>query len=228
MKQPSKSNIIYSSDDENDTKNSKVVSAKRKNFNAKPKSTATVTPKLAQHKSSPPPKNQAKPIQKPVSKPSVTNKSVKSTKSTVAAAAAAKLDTNKKKSIFSPENSSEESDSAANIKQTAIKTQLKNSAQKPRPKAAARPVVTSEKFKSSQTNKPIIKTEKIQVKTKMVVSSGSSASSSTETSSSSDSDSSTESVKKSAKKPVKKSVVKDQGSDSEVENQKDKQVSYNS
>lgn len=163
---------------------------------------------------------------KPVQKHTITNKTPKPIKSTSVAAATAKLDANKKKSIFSPENSSEESDVAANIKQTAIKTQLKNSSQKPRPKAAARPVVAPEKLKTAQTENKGAKVEKVQPKAKVVVSSASSATSSTDTSSSSDSDSSTESLKKSGKKPVKKPMVKEQGSDSEVENQKEKQVSY--
>lgn len=187
----------------------------------KPKSTATVTPKSNQQKPSPP--NKTKSAQKSTNKSAIatsTTKTSKPVKSTsVTAAAAAKIEANKKKSIFSPENSSEESDSAVNMKQNAIKTQLKSCGQKPRPKAAARPVVTALKNEKSTG-----KVEKVQTKSKVIVSSASSASSSTETTSSSDSDSSAESVKKNVKKPMKKPMVKEQGSDSEVENQKEKQV----
>lgn len=173
----------------------------------KPKSVATVTPKTVQpQKTVMNAKSQAKSPQKPTAKLPIPNKTSKPVKT------AGKIDASKKKSIFSPENSSEESDVAAIAKQTAIKTQLKQS-QKPRSKAAARPV---EKPKV-MSDKP--KPEKPPVKSKPIASSASSATTSTETSSSSDSDSSTESVKKNAKKPVRKTTEKEQASDSETENQ---------
>ncbi|XP_063932651.1 histone acetyltransferase KAT7 isoform X2 [Zophobas morio] len=203
-KQSSKT-AIYSSEDE-DAKNKAAI--KRKST-AKPKSSATITPKPA-------PTN--KPVvTKPTVKP-VQNKGAKTKEPSKKIVTKGKSDpANKKKSIFSPENSSESEDGAK-------KNRPKPPAPKPRPKAAAR---TVEKPKP-----PEKKIEKPAPKSKAVVSSASSASSSTASSSSSDSESSAESSstnrkmseKKATKKPSVTAKERIVLSDSEIEGAPTKQV----
>lgn len=206
VKQVSKNNI-YSSEDEETTKATKP-SVKRTKNSVKPKSTATVVPKTAAK-----PSQAAKAVAKVANtgkqmKPNANKPAAKSNSKVSPTKSVSKLDLSKKKSIFSPENSSE-SDSACS-KLTAIKTQVKNSVQKPRSKASVRPV---EKPKSPKVEKPA-------PKPKPATSSASSASSSTDSSSSSDSESSVEkTVKKQTKKP---SVAKEKPSDSEVDTAKQK------
>ncbi|XP_008197990.1 histone acetyltransferase KAT7 isoform X1 [Tribolium castaneum] len=195
-KQPAKT-TIYSSEDDDKPK----PSAKRKST-AKPKSSATITPKAA-----------TKPLPKPAVK-NVQNKGAKGKEppKKVVGKNAKNDSANKKKSIFSPENSSESDDAAK-------KSRPKPAPPKPRPKAAARTV---------EKPKPVEKKpEKPAPKSKAVVSSASSATSSTASSSSSDSESSAESSsttrKMSDKKITKKTLVaaKDRNvSDSETESTK--------
>ncbi|KAK9738897.1 MYST family zinc finger domain [Popillia japonica] len=128
-----------------------------------------------------------------------------------------KSDLNKKKSIFSPENSSEsENDSKNSVK-------VKPTPAKPRPKATAKaiekPKVQEAKLKPESKQGP---------KSKAIISSGSSGTTSSESNSSStDSDTSIESSlsrKGSTKKPVKKPTPKEVNSDSEPEMLNSKQV----
>lgn len=220
---PISKNNIYSSEDEDDPPKSQAQSKlvpKRKNP-TKPKTTATVTPKTI-----PKPSVTAKPQPKTSGggktiKPSALKQTTKASKPPPIKAAA-KADLSKKKSIFSPENSSE-SDTGTNSKLAAIKSQAKSSTQKPRSKASAR---TMEKPKSVEKARP----EKPPPKSKPVISSASSATSSTESSSSSDSDSSDESSETTRKKPVKKPIaaVKENNSDSEIDTTKEKQVTRKS
>lgn len=131
-----------------------------------------------------------------------------------------KVDTNKKKSIFSPENSSE-SDSAVTSKPVAVKAPAKTSNQKPRTKASPRTV-----SKTKLTEKPKQESKSVILKPKSRPSSASSGSSSTDSSSSSESEStanSSASNQEEQKKPIKKSenivkVTKDSNTESESEN----------
>lgn len=130
----------------------------------------------------------------------------------------------KKKSIFSPENSSESDQPSSNqSKLSVIKTQAKVvPAQKPRPKASPR-TVEKVKEKKSQEKKAVV------VKSKPTVSSASSVSTeASDSSSSSDSDSSAESevdksqkkhsqLKKIATHPKSKVAKYNGGTDSEAE-----------
>lgn len=161
---------------------------------AKPKSSATITPKAAIAKA----KQSVK---------QANNKPMKNKESTKKGGKGGnKNDPNKKKSIFSPENSSESD---------GEKKRTKLAAPKPRPKASAR---TVEKTKSTEK-----KSDKI--KSKAIISSASSATSTTASSSSSDSDSSADSSatnrKHGEKKLGKKSpTVKEHAmTDSEAEGQ---------
>lgn len=196
QKQPPHKSNIYSSDE--DIQSQKVsipakVTQKRKS-NAKPKTSATVTPK--------PPANSHKSSQKPQQKPppnKVQNKtdSVKTVKSKTTA----KVDASKKKSIFSPENSSESDNPTAKL--SAIKVQAKNSNQKPRTKASPRTVA-----KSKQVEKPKPEPKPVS-KTKALLSSASSVSTSTDTTSTSESDSSGNSS--ASNRQTQKKLVKTQG-----------------
>ncbi|KAI4460596.1 histone acetyltransferase [Holotrichia oblita] len=128
-----------------------------------------------------------------------------------------KSDLNKKKSIFSPENSSEsENDSKNSVK-------VKPTPAKPRPKATAKaiekPKVQEAKLKPESKQGP---------KSKAIISSGSSGTTTSESNSSStDSDTSIESSlsrKGCTKKPVKKLTPKEVNSDSEPEIPNSKQI----
>lgn len=202
---------IYSSEDEDSTKIVKPA-AKRKT-SVKPKSTATVMPKVI-----PKPSQIAKTVARATNvgkqmKPNTNKPAAKSGKLS-ATKNASKVDLSKKKSIFSPENSSESDSTSSKV--TPVKSAAKNSAQKPRSKASVRPV---EKTKPPKMEKP-------PIKSKPATSSASSASSSTESTSSSDSDSSVESLstRKNVKKQTKKtnSNIKEKESDSEAETSKQK------
>lgn len=132
-----------------------------------------------------------------------------------------KSDLNKKKSIFSPENSSEsENDSKNSMK-------IKSTPAKPRPKATAK-AIEKPKIQESKLKSEI----KAGPKAKAVVSSASSATTSSESnSSSSDSETSMDSSssrKDSAKKPVKKLSQKEMNSDSDPDILNSKQVTRKS
>ncbi|KAJ8942204.1 hypothetical protein NQ318_021091 [Aromia moschata] len=215
---PSKG-AIYSSDDEDDSKKPPV---KRKS-NVKPKSSATITPKPV---SAPPAKQNTN--SKPSAKVSTSRAIAKAAKEQKAKANQKSVsknnDANKKKSIFSPENSSE-SDSSKTVSKSPSKSGSQpKSKPEPRPKAAARIV---EKVKvEKKVGKPPPKSKAV------VESSASSATSTTGSSSSSDSESSAESSgnnRKAAKKAVKKPTIvsKDAAANSDSENdtqEKSKQV----
>jgi histone acetyltransferase MYST2 len=204
-KQPPKT-TIYSSEED-----SKPKPAIKRKSTAKPKSSATITPKAAVTTTT---NNKQVASKSPVK--AISNKGGKSKevpKKVIGKNLNNKNDAaNKKKSIFSPENSSESDD-------LSKKSRPKPPAPKPRPKASAR---TVEKPKL-----PEKKPEKPAPKSKAIISSASSASSSTASSSSSDSESSGESSstnrkmldKKLTKKPSV--TAKDRGgmSDSETESQ---------
>ncbi|XP_017784589.1 PREDICTED: histone acetyltransferase KAT7 [Nicrophorus vespilloides] len=162
----------------------------KKKLPIKPKSVATVTPKTVLAKGSV--TNKQIPINPgggkvpPKSNPAAKSQHNKANKPKVQSKPSSKVDPNKKKSIFSPENSS---DSDNNEKNKAIK----NVAPKPRAKAIPK---TLEKLKPKQKVE-----SKPQSKEIISTSSGSCTS---DSSSSSDSESSTESstaTKKATKKP---------------------------
>ncbi|KAG5896467.1 hypothetical protein JTB14_002608 [Gonioctena quinquepunctata] len=198
-------------------KNASIQKKSRKSTESKTTSPNKSLEKTTANKKSQPPKAKIR------KKGRITSDEDEESKRTVQKIAAAKNIDPKKKSIFSPENSSE-SDSAKGAKATN-----KNAKQKakpePRAKAAARAV---EKPKAEK------KPEKTPPKSKAVVTSASSASSTSGGSSSgSESESSAESAespRRVVKKPVKKpSVVQKDAvghSDSETENnpEKTKQV----
>lgn len=185
----------------------KNFAPKRKNV-VKPKTTANAGSKV-----------QSKHVNingKTLIKASTKNKSIASkempTKSSkqVSKQMAVKVDTSKKKSIFSPENSSE-SEAESSLKAEKAN---KMPTLKPRPKATV-------KAKTVDKPRPPEKVKTI-TKAKTVVSSASSISSSSESSSSSDSDSSEESAdtsksKGQKKKPSKKPAQKETNTDSEPE-----------
>ncbi|KAF5303853.1 hypothetical protein FQR65_LT08111 [Abscondita terminalis] len=205
---PSKS-IIYSSDDDDQLQKAPApakVTQKRKS-NAKPKTSATVTPKPTGTLQKVSSKCQQKPP------PNKSNKTDLS--KTAKSKHVSKVDASKKKSIFSPENSSESDNPSAKL--AAIKVQAKNSNQKPRTKASPRTVA-----KSKQLEKPKLEPKPIP-KPKPPVSSASSISTSTDTSSTSDSDSSVNSSasnhlsqKKLVKKPAKSNKDTNSESDGEI------------
>ncbi|KAF5275813.1 hypothetical protein FQA39_LY06673 [Lamprigera yunnana] len=199
---------IYSTDDEEQVQ--KLPSAgkltQKRKSNAKPKTSATITPKSTSATQ----KIQQKSPQKPPP-----NKVQKPDSSKVKAKTASKLDANKKKSIFSPENSSESDNPSAKL--TAIKVQAKNSNQKPRTKASPRTVA-----KSKQVDKP--KQEPKSVPKTKQVSSASSISTSSDSTSSSESESSvnTSASNQGHKKLDKKSInatkaIRDSNTESEGE-----------
>ncbi|XP_050512861.1 histone acetyltransferase KAT7 [Diabrotica virgifera virgifera] len=197
----------YSTDEDDEIKKQPP---KRKS-NVKPKSSATITPKAS---ISPP-----KPAAKGAAKAAVAKAKTEQKQAPIrgkeppkirAQKVAAKnnTDANKKKSIFSPENSSE-SDS---IKEKSHKEHQPKV--KPEPRAKAR---TVEKVRNEK------KEDKVKSKEIVESSASSAASSVSGTSSSSDSESSAESstnTRKVVKKPVKKpSVVHKEGPNSESENE---------
>lgn len=210
----SRNTIIYSSEDEEDAIKINKSAAKRKN-SVKPKSAATVVPKTSA-KAAPSAKTIIKASGASKQAKSNTGKSNAKPAKVLSAKNTGKIDLSKKKSIFSPENSSE-SDSVCS-KLTVIKPQTKNSTPKPRSKASVRPV---EKPKPQRT-------EKVPTKSKAGTSSASSATSSTDSTSSSDSESSLGSVtsRKMVKKQSNKSNfnIKEPMSDSETEGTKEKHV----
>lgn len=191
--------VVYSSDDEEVPPKTltKHIPIKRKNLN-KPKNCVTVTAKTVPNKQVSG-KTQSKTN---VLKPQIKN--VKDVQKPKLPQKNSKSDVNKKKSIFSPENSSE---SETELPKTE-KLLSKITALKPRPKATAKAV---------DKPKPVEKVkEKPVQKPKAIISSASSVSSSSGSSSSSDSDSSADSndtskkqVKKSAKKPSPKETNTD-------------------
>ncbi|XP_023016387.2 LOW QUALITY PROTEIN: histone acetyltransferase KAT7 [Leptinotarsa decemlineata] len=203
----------YTTDEEDVKKN-----IKRKS-NVKPKSNATITPRSNPNA----PKNvsNTKPVGKSVNTKGL-QKGKDAPKPRVQKASSAKTIDPKKKSIFSPDNSSEsDSPKGVNVRVKETKKKLKP---EPRAKAAARAV---EKSKSEK------KIEKTPSKSKPAPeTSASSGTTSVSSSSGSESESSVESAENSrriAKKPVKKpSVVQKEAlanSDSEIEtSDKSKQV----
>lgn len=206
--QKSAKSEVYSSDEGINVK-PKVIQTKRKSL-PKPKTISTVASKITNK----PPINKV--LQKNITsnkggKNPVANKDapVKSPSKPLKQSSA-KTDT-KKKSIFSPENSSESEDVDSSNKNEKVPS--KSTTLKPRPKATAKAI-----DKPKPQEKP--KVEKQITKAKSVISSASSVSSSTDSSSSSDSDTSEESidtVKSQKKKPIKKSAPKETNTDSEPE-----------
>ncbi|CAH1100230.1 unnamed protein product, partial [Psylliodes chrysocephalus] len=195
---------VYSTDDEDDIKKSL-----KKKSNVKPKSSATITPKTTSH----PQKATSRAVAKVTTakvkketKPTPPVRGKEPPKIHAQKVNARSADANKKKSIFSPENSSE-SDSIKEKIHKEVYCKVK-----PEPRAKARII---EKVKVEK------KEEKISPK-KEIESSASSASTASGSSSSSDSESSAESSehnRKSAKKPVKKpSVVHKDTANTDSEN----------
>ncbi|XP_030751236.1 histone acetyltransferase KAT7 [Sitophilus oryzae] len=211
----------YSTDDDD----KQVVKQVKRKSNVKPKVSATITPKPSTALSQ-------KTIAKNIagkngqgSKGQVKNVASKETKSKANQknVSASKVSDPKKKSIFSPENSSDSEAGKPVSKAQQVKTTSQSKSKpEPRPKAAAKPV------EKSKNEKKVVE--------KKVPEKESSASSATSTSasasSSSDSESSEESSEKEerkiVKKPVKKpvAVTKENavGSDSETEPNKSQQV----
>nr|CAI5849687.1 unnamed protein product [Callosobruchus analis] len=181
----------YSTDEEDIRKKPPI---KRKS-NVKPKSSATITPKAAAtvvSKASATRKSPARAVNTPKGAPKAAKEGAKA-KSAKGGAKA--NDANKKKSIFSPENSSDSEGKN-------VKTQKPTGKTKPEPRAKAVPRAV-EKPKSEK------KTEKVVAKPKSAAeSSASSASSTSGSSSSSDSESSAESSANNSRKVVKKPVKK--------------------
>ncbi|XP_076250022.1 lysine acetyltransferase chameau isoform X2 [Rhynchophorus ferrugineus] len=215
----------YTTDEDEDKQVAKQV--KRKS-NVKPKVSATITPKssTALYQKQGPSKS---PIIKPaqVSKgasKNVLNKDGGKQKPSQKSNAGSKVSDSKKKSIFSPENSSDSESGKATAKMPQVKgtTQAKAKPE-PRPKAAAKPV---EKAKTEK------KVEKKVEKRSVEESSASSATSTSASSSSTESDSSEEfsekDQRKVVKKPVKKpvAVTKENtaGSDTDAEADKSQQI----
>ncbi|XP_018329602.1 histone acetyltransferase KAT7 isoform X2 [Agrilus planipennis] len=205
---PSSRMSVYSSDedDNNDEKdkNNKMENLKRNQAQQKslikPKASASIASKLGSNLSG----NKcnlskgASKIQKPILKPFplVQKDSSKSNKSIL------KSELNKKKSIFSPENSSD-SDEALNSK--VSKALTKTSIQKPRNKASPRILDKPKVIERSKSDK------KAPPKSKAVVSSATSTTSSSDSSSSSDCgtsvDSSISTKKMESRKPIKKATT---------------------
>lgn len=180
--------VVYSSEDEDPQKTiSASKNIPKRKSNAKPKTSATVTPKNSVN----PVIKKSAPKSHPKPTPNFTNKNTNKTAvlhesatkttnpKTNKAAPPSKADLNKKKSIFSPENSSESDEDAC---VTKMKQSTKSSNQKPRPKACPRPV-----DKSKLAEKAKINTKAMAMKSKIVESS-TTATTTTDTSSSSDSD----------------------------------------
>ncbi|KAB0795558.1 hypothetical protein PPYR_12397 [Photinus pyralis] len=203
IKQPPKPNI-YSSDDDDQPPKPQIaakITQKRKS-NPKPKTSATVAVKSTHTASKHPPPKQKQMTGNP-------SHNAKSNK-----ARSVKREDSKKKSIFSPENSSESDNNTAKL--NAIKVQAKNSNQKPRTKASPRTVA-----KSKQDKTKVVEA-KLPPKVKQPVSSASSISTSTDSSNTSDSDSSANSSasnnqNKITKTPTQKKLNKESNSESENE-----------
>lgn len=197
---------VYSTDEDDDIKKQPT---KRKS-NVKPKSSATITPKSTPSPAKPSAKvtgkttaPKTKPEQKQVP---IRGKEPPKIRAQKVAAKNNNSDANKKKSIFSPENSSE-SDS---IKEKTPKD-VHQSKVKPEPRAKARTVEKPRNEKREEKHKA-----KETIDT-------SASSASTASSSSSDSESSAESeatnARKTVKKPVKKpSVVHKETANTDSEN----------
>lgn len=214
---PSKSVTTYSTDEEDDKQAPKQV--KRKS-NVKPKATATITPKTATHKSV---TGKTPPGAKGPTKAAQSKENAKS-KPNPKASLVTKVIDPKKKSIFSPENSSDSESGKNGVKNPGKVAAQVKSKPEPRPKAAAKPI------EKPKTDKKIVE-KKSPEKKPSEESSASSATTSSGSSSSSDSESSaddSDKERKAVKKPVKKPTVvpKEEpvGSDSDAEQEKNRQV----
>ncbi|CAH1154176.1 unnamed protein product [Phaedon cochleariae] len=216
---------IYNSTDEDD--DGKKTSAKRKS-NVKPKSSATITPKPT---ATVPTKSTgtAKPSAKASALPKLVNKGKEPPKARARKAPAKQTDANKKKSIFSPENSSE-SDSSKAVKSQSKQNQVKPKT-KPEPRAKAAPKVVQKPKTEKKVDKTPPKSKENLKET--IESSATSESSSSSSSSCSESESSarssgnTQKVKKPVKKPsvVQKEIAPNTDSENEtVAEKNNKQV----
>ncbi|XP_060527535.1 histone acetyltransferase KAT7 isoform X3 [Cylas formicarius] len=201
--------IAANTTDEEDEKHARKQVQRK--ANVKPKSSATVTTKLGNYSSQ---KGSAASRHAPTVSPVVRAAAKNVSKPKPSQRNTSKVIDPKKKSIFSPENSSD-SDSPKSASKSPVKASQAKSKLEPRPKAAAKPIEKPKIEKKLQ--------EKIPIKTKAVIETSPSSVSSASTSSS-DSDSSAESLgkeRKVLKKPIKKpSVVPKENtvnSDSEVE-----------
>lgn len=201
QKSPPKASTLYSSEDDSPKSNNKAKKKPlAKAIKASTSSNVKNPPKVTGGKV-PPKSNPAAKAQQAKLKENAKTKVLQKN--------ATKIDPNKKKSIFSPENSSE---SDSNEKPVAKTQALKATAVKPRAKASAKPI-EPKKTLNKKENKP---------KSKEMLSTASSSQSSSESSSSSESESSdsgSDSNKKTTpKKQVRKSstaVKEDQNSDSD-------------
>ncbi|KAL1501032.1 hypothetical protein ABEB36_006437 [Hypothenemus hampei] len=198
-----KGNVANSTDDEDGKPVNKQI--KRKS-NVKPKASATIIPKQNVTTSA---MTQKVANLKPAAGRATQGGKGKESKSTKA-----KIIDSKKKSIFSPENSSDSEGPTTRPKPTAkILTQVKGKIE-PRPKAAAKPIEKARPEKK-------VPEKRLPEKKPAEESSATSATSSADTSSSSDSDSSgeeSEKINKTPKKPTKKPLndhMQASGSDNE-------------
>lgn len=187
--------------------------AARRRSNAKPKNSATVTPKPAANVQAPPIRQTGGKVPPKANPAAAKNKIVQTGKDPpkivrTVKSANAKAEANKKKSIFSPENSTESEDdtvpTSRNIKSSSNKTSAVAAAVlKAKPKATAKPVekqqwssTTQKQQQQQQATKQSKQqqSEQTQVKAKqppvVETSASSAASSSAASTSSSDSDSS--------------------------------------
>ncbi|CAH0555657.1 unnamed protein product [Brassicogethes aeneus] len=186
---PSQKPVEETSEEDNEK-----TEKRKKKAAVKPKTSATVVTKAlagklnAHNKQQAPKTGKTPPVKKEQSNKSKQSRNSNSSKNN---------DASKKKSIFSPENSSAESDAGKGEGKQKTQGKTPKAKPEPRPKANAR---TVEKPKPKKVEKP-------QPKSKAIISSASSASSST-ASSSSDSESSAESSAKEERKVVKKPVKK--------------------
>ncbi|CAG9760562.1 unnamed protein product [Ceutorhynchus assimilis] len=211
--------VAYSTDDDYE----KVPKPIKRKSNVKPKASATLTPKptasasqkIANHKQAGKVNTsggKAPPKTKEPLKPRLTQRN----------ASSAKIVDSKKKSIFSPENSSDSDMVNSKFAKTSSKSKYKP---EPRPKAAAKPVEKPRLIEKKVSEK------RAPAKKDSMETSGSSDTSSTGSTSSSESDSSaeeSEKERKPVKKPVKKPTVVQKrniaASDSEPEPNKTKQA----
>lgn len=203
IRQGAKANI-YSSDDNDHPPKSQIAAkiAQKRKSNPKPKTSATVAIKSTHATSKHQPQKQKQIAGNPGH-----NSKLNKIKNV-------KREDSKKKSIFSPENSSESDNNTAKL--NAIKVQAKNSNQKPRTKASPRTVA------KSKQDKPKVVDVKLPPKVKQPVSSASSISTSTDSSNTSDSDSSANSSasnndKTLTKNPTQAKLNKESNSESENE-----------
>ncbi|XP_044732299.1 histone acetyltransferase KAT7 [Chrysoperla carnea] len=205
-----KPNTLDSSEDESPPKINTTLNktAPKRKAPAKPKSSATVTPKALPAKTAPPPAKAAPkavvtPKTNPVKAPPKSNEKVSKPQQN-------DVKKSKKKSIFSPENSSESDTPPVNSKLTAMKTQAKvvPAQQKPRQKVSPRPSI-DKPTKTIEKPKPVVKEEvkkpvpqPVKQNKSSVSSESSLTSDSSDSSSSSDSESSADSAVTS--KPTRK------------------------